>query len=207
MLGVGLGIIVVVRGFLLVVLFPFSILGGKHYRFGHRCDWLEFIWGVRPAIILICLGYISVGNLYSGQTGKYIKNRLRIVAHQWYWRYEYRLNKVLLSALSYRGQVVCLGERTDFISFDEDSLSCLWSGYEFFAKLGDEECSFIGGNGKISFQMQPKALHLFYDSFSIVQNEDEYGFGRLLSEPDAIVLLPAGIKNVANVVSADVIHS
>lgn len=55
--------------------------------------------------------------------------------------------------------------------------------------------------------MQPKALHLFYDSFSIVQNEDEYGFGRLLSEPDAIVLLPAGIKNVANVVSADVIHS
>ena len=204
-LGVGLGIMVVVVGFLLSFLLSSILLGGKHYYFGHSCEWLEFIWGIRPAIILIFLGYISVRNIYSGQPGKYIKNRLRITAHQWYWSYEYRLNKTLLGALSLRGGVLCEGYGTVRYSNYNDFILCWW-GHLFFFEWGYEDLSFENSKGKRCFQFKRKALHLFYDSFSLMQTEEEFGFGRLLQEPDAIVLLPTFVKNVAVVSSADVIH-
>ena len=237
-LGVGLGIMVVIVGFLLSFLLSSILLGGKHYYFGHSCEWLEFIWGIRPPIILIFLGYISVGNIYSGQPGKYIQNRLRITAHQWYWSYEYRVSKTLLRALYLREGVLCEGysevRHFDYLNYSivkysnsNNNFILFWCGNLFFSEWGYDGSSFRGKKGRRWFssifsprwwygdwysnekryvRFDRRASHLFYDSFSLMQTEEEFGFGRLLQEPNTMVLLPTHVKNVVIISSADVIH-
>lgn len=52
-------------------------------------SWLEIVWTILPAILLLCIAVPSFSLLYSLDAGPEPKVTIKIVGHQWYWTYEY----------------------------------------------------------------------------------------------------------------------
>lgn len=96
-IGVVVVITVVVGGVILAYFSPL-VNGKRRYRYGRECAWLEILWTVSPAGVLIFLSFFSLTNLYSIEIGETIDYQRKITAHQWYWEYEYFLPKRLFES-------------------------------------------------------------------------------------------------------------
>nr|YP_010968529.1 cytochrome c oxidase subunit II [Mya japonica]WNO18868.2 cytochrome c oxidase subunit 2 [Mya japonica] len=95
-------VITVIVGMVILAYFMPSVNGKSSYRYGSECAWLEILWTVSPAGVLIFLSFFSLTNLYSMEMGETIDYQSKITAHQWYWEYEYFLPKSLFESVFMR---------------------------------------------------------------------------------------------------------
>ena len=51
---------------------------------------LEFIWTIVPGLVLVIIAVPSLTLLYRLDTSRETSLTLKVIGHQWYWRYEYR---------------------------------------------------------------------------------------------------------------------
>ncbi len=79
-----IGISLLVAGGLLL----FSI--NKYFSFEYiEYQWLEFLWTVLPAFILLAIAFPSIKALYYLDEIMKRVFSVKVIAHQWYWSYEY----------------------------------------------------------------------------------------------------------------------
>jgi cytochrome c oxidase subunit 2 len=78
----------------ILVYFLTFIFVNKSFRTSHfHANNLEIFWTVIPAVILFFLAIPSLRLLYFSDELVNPKLTLKIIAHQWYWSYEYNLLK------------------------------------------------------------------------------------------------------------------
>nr|AQN67661.1 cytochrome oxidase subunit 2 [Stenostomum leucops] len=78
------GISLLVAGGLLL----FSL--NKYFNFEYmEYQWLEFLWTVLPAFILLAMAFPSMKALYYLDEIMKSVFSVKVIAHQWYWSYEY----------------------------------------------------------------------------------------------------------------------
>lgn len=58
------------------------ITGGKRYRYGRECAWLEIVWTILPAGVLIFLSSFSLANLYAIEIGEQVDYQRKVTGHQ-----------------------------------------------------------------------------------------------------------------------------
>lgn len=79
-------IVIVLVGYLL-----FSSCFNKFYNLGlYEGQELERIWTLLPAVFLLIIAFPSIRLLYLIEEYEYSELTVKILGHQWYWRYEYR---------------------------------------------------------------------------------------------------------------------
>lgn len=88
---------------ILIGVFIFFSLVGVWYKHSFSLKFiekntLEVVWTIIPAIILVFLSIPSLSLLYyidsPSLSGYGFNNLIKIIGHQWYWSYEYKLNGV-----------------------------------------------------------------------------------------------------------------
>jgi len=63
----------------------------KNYNLGlFEGQELERIWTILPAIFLLIIAFPSIRLLYIIEEIEFSELRVKVIGHQWYWRYEYR---------------------------------------------------------------------------------------------------------------------
>lgn len=80
-----IGVVVVITVLVAVIIFGFYspfFTKNRRYRYGRECAWLEIIWTIAPAWILIFLSFFSLTNLYAMEIGETIDYQRKITAHQ-----------------------------------------------------------------------------------------------------------------------------
>lgn len=71
---------------LIFILFAYSWVRDQYIE----SPFLETAWTIFPAIILIVIAVPSLIRLYSLESEIYSSVRVKVIAHQWYWSYDYR---------------------------------------------------------------------------------------------------------------------
>lgn len=66
----------------------YVVFNNKFYKFLSEGTFIETIWSIIPAFLLIILVLPSMKVLYFTEDPKYVRWRYRIVGHQWYWNFE-----------------------------------------------------------------------------------------------------------------------
>lgn len=78
-------LIITVVGFILVSLFFSSYIN----RALLENQFIEIIWTILPALILLFIAFPSLHLLYLLDEINYPSLTIKVLGHQWYWRYEY----------------------------------------------------------------------------------------------------------------------
>ena len=143
---------------------------------------LEVVWTIVPALILMVIAVPSFALLYSMEESIQPSLTLKVVGHQWYWSYEYP-------------------EVHQIEELNEDSLklSDLPPAEAYFKKVN------LGGAKQIYYNAAT-ADHLGFDSYMIAEDDLTKGALRLL-EVDRRVVLPEKTHIRVLVTAADVLHS
>ena len=84
------GIIIMVGIFSFVGFMLFKVLVSKYFSVEYlQSQWLEVVWTILPCGLLLMLGLPSIKLLYLMDELELPEGTVKIVGHQWYWRYEY----------------------------------------------------------------------------------------------------------------------
>jgi heme/copper-type cytochrome/quinol oxidase subunit 2 len=204
-IGVVVTITFLVRVFLFGVCSPSLIFGGKHYRYGCECAWLEIGWTIFPSFILLFLAYFSAWNLYINNSLKFLRYRAQVIGHQWFWEYSYFVSPLVVERALFeidsfllmlvlkfrrrRGSEV-LPRALSLKEFNAPSNEYFW-WVEYFRGAGVNYDSYL----PVDYEFGIKDGYFRRDT----------SFGRWMF-PDKPLFIPLGEKVAITVNTADVIH-
>nr|QUE27109.1 cytochrome c oxidase subunit II [Scatoglyphus polytrematus] len=108
-------LVVVVISYILIYL----LINVKFYKFFSEGTFIETVWSLIPALLLVILVFPSMKVLYMMEDSKSPVFTFKIIGHQWYWSYA----SPLYNNYSYlvNGSLVSVIEKDSF--FDLDSVS------------------------------------------------------------------------------------
>jgi cytochrome c oxidase subunit 1 len=164
---------------------------------------VEIVWTVVPVLILLSIIVPSFSLLYAMSEVVEPSFTVKIIAHQWYWSYEF-------SDIFIQQSTMC--------PFDENAMIELFVKYAIENKmmLTDEDCEVLTGlvyndwlqweEEKINANNVGMPSSIKYDSYITDTNDLALGGHRLL-ETDLPLILPIKTHIRLLITSTDVIHS
>ena len=104
-------VVVVISGVIVLIsyIFLYLLLNKKYYKNLSEGTFIETVWSIVPAFLLIILVIPSIKVLYFIEEIKSPSLSFKVIAHQWYWTYvvpmyknfSYKLGRVFIRGFRY----------------------------------------------------------------------------------------------------------
>nr|UUJ37916.1 cytochrome c oxidase subunit 2 [Dreissena polymorpha] len=201
---VSMGVVVTITFLVSVFLFgvcsPGLMFGGKYYRYGCECSWLEVGWTIFPSFILLFLAYFSAWNLYMNNSLKFLRYRAQVMGHQWFWEYSYFVSPATVERAFFQmDSFLSMLILKHLSTLEEISLPIV---NPTMVNSDSSNEYFMGGS--VNYDSYLPADFNFSGEGEYFSSETS--FGRWMF-PDKPLFIPLGEKVAITVNTADVMHS